>query len=136
MILKALDDGIPEHRFARPLARFVTTIRTSITMLRDICPAIERRKDEPAAAAALTLFKHVKPLRQIEMAEPMNRMGAYTKPYAAGLVSRTRPELLAELPEPKKSTLTKPEGLAQMELKIQSLEKASSRSTSRTAAAS
>jgi hypothetical protein len=40
-----------------------------------------------------------------------------------GLVSRTRPELLAELPEPKKSTLAKPEELAQMELKIQSLKK-------------
>jgi ParB-like chromosome segregation protein Spo0J len=124
MILKALDDGVPEDKLARALARSITTIRMSRTMLRDICPeAIDLLKDKPVAAAALTLFKHVKPLRQIEMAELMNRMGNYTKPYAAGLVSRTRPELLAEPPKPKKSTRPKPEGLAQMELEMQSLEK-------------
>ena len=56
----------------------------SRTVLKDICAeAIELLKDKPVATAALSLFKHVKPLRQIEMAELMNRMGNYGKAYAA-----------------------------------------------------
>jgi ParB-like chromosome segregation protein Spo0J len=124
MILKALDDGVPDERLAKALDRSVTTIRMSRTMLKDICSeAINILKDKPVASAALSLFKHVKPLRQIEMAELMKRMGNYSKPYAAGLVSRTRPELLVEPPKPKKATKPKPEGLAQMEVEMQSLER-------------
>ena len=124
MILKALDDGVPDEKLARALGRSVSTIRMSRTVLKDICAeAIDLLKDKPVASAALSLFKHVKPLRQIEMAELMNRMGNYGKAYAAGLVSRTRPELLVELARPMKVTRPKPEGLAQMEVEMQSLER-------------
>ncbi len=61
-------------------------------------------------------------MRQIEMAEIMNRMHNYSKPYAAGLVSRTKPELLIERRKPKKAARPKPEGLAQMELEMRALE--------------
>jgi ParB-like chromosome segregation protein Spo0J len=124
MILKALDDGVPDEKLARALGRSVSTIRMSRTVLKDICAeAIDLLKDKPVASAALSLFKHVKPLRQIEMAELMNRMGNYGKAYAAGLVSRTRPELLVEMARPKKVTRPKAEGLAQMEVEMQSLER-------------
>jgi len=48
--LQALDDGVPDDKLARALARSVTTIRMSRTMLKDICPeAIELLKDKPPA---------------------------------------------------------------------------------------
>ena len=43
MIVKALDAGVPEDRLAKALNRPVATIRTSRTMLKDICDeALER----------------------------------------------------------------------------------------------
>ncbi len=124
MILRALDEGVPNDRLAQALARSIATIRMSRKLLKDICPeAIDLLKEKPVASAALSLFKHVKPLRQIEMAELMNRMGNYSKPYAAGLVARTRPEALVERPKSKKAAKPKPEGLAQMELEMQSLDR-------------
>ncbi len=124
MILKALNAGVPDERLAKALDRSVTTIRMSRTMLKDICAeALELLKDKPVATAALRLFKHVKPLRQIEMAELMTKMANYTRPYAAGLVSRTPPELLVETSKPKRPVRPKAEDLARMEVEMQALEK-------------
>jgi len=124
MILKALDAGVPEERLAKALNRSVQTIRTSRTMLKDICSeALELLKDKQVATNALRLFKLVKPMRQIEMAELMNKMGNYSKPYAAGLVSRTPQEMLTEQARPKKTARAKPEDLARMEVEMQTLER-------------
>jgi ParB-like chromosome segregation protein Spo0J len=124
MILKALDAGVPDERLAKALDRSVTTIRMSRTMLKDICAeALELLKDKPVATAALRLFKHVKPLRQIEMAELMTKMANYTRPYASGLVSRTPPEYLVEQTKVKRPVRPKPEDLARMEVEMQALEK-------------
>ena len=123
MILKALDEGVPDEKLAKALDRSVATIRLSRTLLKDICAeAIDLLKDKPIGSAALSFFKHVKPMRQIEMAEIMNRMRNYSKPYAAGLVSRTKPELLVERRKSKKPPRPKPEGLAQMDLEMRALE--------------
>jgi ParB-like chromosome segregation protein Spo0J len=124
MILKALDAGVPDERLAKALDRSLTTIRTSRTMLKDICAeALDLLKDKPVAAGALRLFKHVKPLRQIEMAELMNKMANYSKPYAAGLVSRTPAECLVEQAKPKRPARQKPEDLARMEVEMHTLER-------------
>jgi ParB-like chromosome segregation protein Spo0J len=124
MILKALDAGVPDGRLAKALDRSLSTIRTSRTMLKDICAeALELLKDKPVATAALRLFKHVKPLRQIEMAELMNKMANYSKPYAAGLVSRTPAEYLVEQLKAKRPPRQKPEDLARMEVEMRTLER-------------
>jgi ParB-like chromosome segregation protein Spo0J len=126
MIVKALDAGVPEERLAKALNRPVATIRTSRTMLKDICPeALELLKDKPIKEAALRLFKHVKPLRQIEMAEMMNRMANYGKAYAAAFVSRTKEDLLAEpgSSNVKRPARPKPEDLTRMEAELQALER-------------
>lgn len=124
MILKALDAGVPEPRLAEALNVSRATIRTSRSMLKDICPeALELLKDKPVAVAAFCLFKQVKPLRQIEMAELMNKVANYSKSYAAALVSATKPDLVAEQVNGKRPTRPKPEDLARMEIEMQSLEK-------------
>jgi ParB-like chromosome segregation protein Spo0J len=124
MIVKALDAGVPEERLAKALNRPVSTIRTSRTMLKDICvEALELLKDKPINEEALRLFKHVKPLRQIEMAEMMNKMANYGKAYAAAIVSRTKEDLLAEPGNVKRPARPKPEDLARMEAEMQALER-------------
>jgi hypothetical protein len=77
MIVKALDAGVPDERLAKSLNRPIATIRMSRTMLKDICDeALELLKDKPINDSALRLFRHVKPLRQIEMADLMNKMAS------------------------------------------------------------
>jgi hypothetical protein len=92
-------------------------------MLKDICPeALELLKDKPVATAAFALFKQVQPIRQIEMAELMNKMKNYSKSYAAGLVSRTKADLLADEAPAKRPARPKLEDIARMETELQSLE--------------
>ena len=124
MIVKALDAGVPEDRLAKALNRPVATIRTSRTMLKDICDeALELLKDKPIKEAALRLFKHVKPLRQIEMADLMNKMANYSKAYAAAIVSRTKPELLNAQADVKPPGRPKSEDLARLEAEMETLER-------------
>jgi ParB-like chromosome segregation protein Spo0J len=124
MILRALDAGVPDERLAKALNRSAKTIRMSRTMLKDICPeALELLKDKPVSTASFALFKNVKPIRQIEMAELMNKVTNYGKGYAAGLVSTTKADLLAERPQVKRRPKPKAEDLLQMEAEMQTVER-------------
>jgi len=124
MIRRALDAGVPDARLAAALNRSPRTIRMSRTILKDICAeALELLKDKPVAAATFALMKHVKPIRQIAMAELMNQMANYGKGYATGLVSTTKPELLADRPKVKRPARPKPEDLLQMEAEMQTVER-------------
>jgi ParB-like chromosome segregation protein Spo0J len=125
MIVKALDAGVPEERLASALGRSLATIRHSRSLLNDISPdALELLKDKPVASATFRYLKHVVPVRQLEMAELMIKMNNYSKTYAAGLVSRTKPEQVAVLPpNSRRGTRKKPEDLARMELEMDALER-------------
>jgi ParB-like chromosome segregation protein Spo0J len=124
MIVKALDAGVPDERLAKALNRPVATIRMSRTMLKDICAeALELLKDKPIKEAALRIFKHVKPLRQIEMADLMNKMANYSKGYATAIVSRTKPDMLVEPANVTVPARPKPEDLARMEVEMEALER-------------
>jgi ParB-like chromosome segregation protein Spo0J len=125
MIVKALDAGVPEERLASALGRSLTTIHNSRSLLKDISPdTLELLKDKPVASATFRYIKHVNPVRQLEMAELMIKMNNYSKAYAAGLVSRTKPDQLATLrPDSRRGTRKKPEDLARMELEMETLER-------------
>src|SRR5690348_9050267 len=123
MILRTLEAGVPEERVAKALDRPVSSIRMSRTVLKDICEeALELLKDKPITNAALRVFAQVQAPRQIEMAEIMVKMANYSKAYAAAMVSRTKPELLALSPK-KRPTRPKPGDLARMEAEMDALER-------------
>jgi ParB-like chromosome segregation protein Spo0J len=124
MIMKALDAGVPEERLARALNMNPTTIRSSKSLLTDICPeAIEILKDKPVTEAALRAMKRVKPMRQIEMAELMVTSGTYTKAYAEALAMTAPADQQVEQAATKKAAATRPEELARMENELKALEK-------------
>ena len=124
MIMKALDAGVSEERLARALNMNPTTIRSSKSLLTDICPeAIEILKDKPVTEAALRAMKRVKPMRQIEMAELMVTSGTYTKAYAEALAMTAPADQQVEQPATKKAAVTRPEELARMENELKALEK-------------
>lgn len=124
MILKALDAGVPEDRIAKALNVSPQTVRGNRSLLQDICPeALELLRDKQVAQATLALFKKVKPLRQIEIAEIMVAAATYTSTYARALVMTTAKELLVDPDSPKKIPGIKPEDLARLQHEMRVQEK-------------
>jgi ParB-like chromosome segregation protein Spo0J len=123
MILKALEAGVDEARLAKALNLARGTVRDSRKMLKDICPeAIDLLKDKPVATGALRVFKQVKPLRQIEMADLMIASATYTKPYAEALLAATPRQNLVDSGKSKRAHAARPEDIAKMEAEMQALE--------------
>jgi ParB-like chromosome segregation protein Spo0J len=123
MILKALEAGVDEVRLAKALNLARGTVRDSRKMLKDICPeAIDRLKDKPIATGALRVFKRVKPLRQIEMADLMIASATYSKPYADALLAATPRHNLVDRGGSKRADASRPEDVAKMQAEMQALE--------------
>jgi ParB-like chromosome segregation protein Spo0J len=124
MILKTVEAGVDEAKLSKALNLTRHTLRESRTMLKDICPeAIELLKDKHVAIAAFRLFKQVKPLRQIEMADLMIAAATYTKAYAEALVIATPRANLVDPVKSKRSEATRPEDVAKMQTEMQALER-------------
>jgi hypothetical protein len=123
MIMKALAGGVSDERIAKTLNMTIEAVRAHRSLLSGICPeAIDALRDKPIGEHALRYFKHVKPMRQLEMADLMNASGNYTTSYARALASVT-PD--AERIEAKmgKPAGARPEDLARMESEMAALQK-------------
>jgi hypothetical protein len=123
MIMKAMAGGVTDERIAKTLNLSVETVRSYRSMLSGICPeAIDALRDKPIGEVGLRCFKHVKPMRQLEMADLMNASGNYTTSYAKALVSLTPNKERVESSVPKAAG-TRPEDLARMENEMAQLQK-------------
>ena len=124
MILKALDAGVPEDRIAKALNIAIDTVRHHRSLLKDICQeAVAILQDKPIANETIAIYKKVKPIRQIEMAEVMVAAGTYTATYARALMMTTPKEQLVNPESVKKLPGVKPEDLARMEHEMRIQEK-------------
>jgi ParB-like chromosome segregation protein Spo0J len=124
MILKALDAGVPEERIARALNISVSTVRGHRSMLKDICPeAVQTLQDKQIAQETIAVFKRVKPIRQIEMAEMMVGAGTYSATYARALMMTTPKEHLVNPDSFNRLPGVKPEDMARIEHEVRIQEK-------------
>ena len=120
MIMNPIEAGVPEDRIAKVLNVNPQTIRDGRTKLDGIsADALEILKDKPIAVMALTVFKKVKPYRQVEMAELMVMANTYTAPYAKAMLAATSADQLTEAPKLE----TKPEQLAKLENEMRTTER-------------
>src|SRR3546814_16365568 len=72
MILRAIENGVPEERLARALNVNVGNIRHKRVLLDGICPeAIALLRDKHVPINTFGELKKLKPVRQIEAAESM-----------------------------------------------------------------
>jgi ParB-like chromosome segregation protein Spo0J len=123
MILKARAGGVSDERIATTLSLSVETVRSYRSMLSGICPeAIDALRDKPIGEAALRQFKHVKPMRQLEMADLMNASANYTASYAKALVSVTPDDERVDT-KAAKPALARPADLARMESEMDQIRK-------------
>ncbi|ADW68076.1 plasmid partitioning protein RepB C-terminal domain-containing protein [Granulicella tundricola] len=107
MILKAIANGVTEERLAVGLSIDIEAIRRRRNLLDGICPeAVDMLKDKRISHDTFSSLRKMKPLRQIEAAELMISASNYTSPFAAVILSVTKPELLEK--PPKKSTRADP----------------------------
>ena len=124
MILKAIDAGVPEDRIAKALNLSIDTVRKHRSFLKDICQeAVVILQDKPISNETFSIFKKVKPIRQIEMAEVMVSAGTYTATYARALMMTTPKEQLVNPESVKKLPGVKPEDLARIEHEMRIQEK-------------
>lgn len=124
MIMKAIQNGVGPDRIAAALAKNERDIVSSMNLLDGLHPdAVDALKDKDICIGAIRLFKRVKPLRQIEMAELMVSANTYSKGYVEALLVGTPKEQLTH-PEvakvPKGLTVTE---IARMEQEMESLQR-------------
>ena len=123
MLMKALDEGVPEGRLARVLNVDIPKLREKRDLLRGICPeAVGLLRARDVGAEAIRSLRLVKPLRQIEMAELMIAAHNFTGSYARALYLSTQRDQLANPEKPKEADGVSSVEIARMEKEMETLE--------------
>lgn len=103
MILKAIEDGVPQERIARALNVNVDYIRRKRALLDGICPeVVEMLEDKHVPVNTFAELKKMRPVRQIEAAQLMVAMNKYSITYAKSLVGATPSSQLVDQSKPKR----------------------------------
>lgn len=90
MIMRAVNQGVTAEQIAKALDIEPAKIRANFTLLEGIhTDAVDILKNKPITAAALRLFRKVKPPRQIDMAQLMVSANNFTAAYSEALVIGT-----------------------------------------------
>jgi hypothetical protein len=116
MILKAIEDRVPEDRIARALNIDINTLRQKKKLLHGVCPeAVEILKDKSVSSHVFAVLKKMVPMRQIEAVELMVAMDRYTESYARALLAATPQIQLVPDAKPKQVKGISHEQMALME---------------------
>lgn len=122
MIMKAVENGVPDERIAATLSVNVAAIRKKMNLLDGVCPeAVSLLKDKRISAPALREVKRVVPMRQIEMAELMIAAHNYSSSYAKCLYTATPPDQRLEAESGPPADGLSPEDRARMEREMQEM---------------
>lgn len=122
MILRAIENGVPEKRIATALNVDVECIRRKADLLDGICPEVAvLLKDKPTTAGAFREIKRAKPMRQIEMAELMVSSHNFSVDYAKCLIAAAPPEQLIDDNRPKDANGLTADEMARMEREMETL---------------
>jgi hypothetical protein len=95
MILKALENGVAEKQFANALSLNVLDLRRRRDLLDEICrEAVFLLRNGNVAMGVFTVWRKMKPARQVEAAEHMIAAITDSIAFAKALLSVTSAELL------------------------------------------
>jgi hypothetical protein len=95
MILKALENGVPEERLSQALGIPLKNLRIRRDLLNGICPeAVQLLRNKKVSIGVFGVLRKMKPLRQIEAAEHMVSGNTYSVSFARSLLAVTKPEML------------------------------------------
>lgn len=124
MILKAIENGVPEERIAKALDVNISNIRHKRRLLEGICPeAAELLKDKHCPINTFRSLKKMRPLRQVEVVELMIAMDNYSVMYSKALLAATPQDRLVEPGKLKKFKGISVEQIARMEAEMANLQR-------------
>jgi hypothetical protein len=113
---------VSEERIAEVLGIDVKSVYRKRDLLKGICPeAVELLRDKPISHEALKELRHVKPMRQIEIAELMVTTNNYRSPYAKCLILATDPDQRVETPPGNGKQRLRPADAARIEQEMRHL---------------
>ncbi len=119
MILKAVENGVPEERIAKALDVNVSNIRYKRRLLEGICPeAAELLKDKHCPIYTFHSLRKMKPMRQVEVVELMIAMDSYSVTYSKALLAATPQDQLVDAGKPKNFKGISAEQIARMEIEM------------------
>lgn len=124
MIVRAIGNGVTPEQIAKALDIDVGKITSNLSLLDGIhSDAVELLKDKPISSAALRLFKKVKAVRQIDMAQLMVSANNYARAYAEALVIGTPAGQILDSKKGKAVPGISHEEVVRMEKEMESLER-------------
>lgn len=124
MVIRAIEQGVTAAQIAKSLDIDVSKIKKTVNLLDGIHPdAVEILKNKPISAGTLRLFRKVKSVRQIDMAQLMVSGSNYSKAYAEALLVGTHPDHFVETGKPKTIRGMSEEEILRMEKEMESLER-------------
>jgi hypothetical protein len=124
MIREAVKRGATPDKIAKALNVDVAQIIQRLNILNGIHPdAIELLKTKQISANALRLFRKVKAVRQIDMAQLMVAANNYTCAYAEALIIGTAADQLLEKHRAKAKPGISDEDISKMEKEMESVER-------------
>jgi predicted HD phosphohydrolase len=124
MIVRAMNSGVTAQQIAKALDIDVGKIKGHINLLEGIHPdAVDLLKDKHITETALRLFRKVKAVRQIDMAQLMVSGNNFTRAYAEALVIGTPPDQLADRSKPKAVRGMSHDEIARMEKEMEAVER-------------
>jgi hypothetical protein len=124
MILKAIENGVPEERIAKVLKVNVSNIRDKRRLLEGICPeAVELLKDKHCPMYTFHSIRKMKPMRQVEVVELMIAMDNYSVTYSKALLAATPQDQFIDTGKPKSFKGISAEQIARMETEMANLQR-------------
>ncbi len=124
MILKAVENDVPEERIARALDVNVSNIRHKRRLLEGICPeAAELLKEKHCPINSFQSLRKMKPMRQVEVVELMIVMDNYSVSYTKALLAATPQVQLVDTGKPKSFKGISAEQIARMETEMANLQR-------------
>ena len=123
MILKAIENGVSEHRIAEALGVHVESIRRRRDLLRGICPeAVHVLKHHKLPVDTARILRKFRPVRQTEVAKLMVAANNSSVAYVKALYAATNPSQLRNPVKKRVKGLTDEERRS-MELEMANIER-------------
>lgn len=120
MIMKAVKNGVSPKRIAEALHIDLAAIRARMNLLNGVHKeVVDMLKAKQMAHSVFQIFKKVKPLRQIEMAELMISANNFSRAYAEALFTGTLKEHLVNPHEAKKAKNLSADEITRMEREME-----------------
>lgn len=122
MILKLVENGMPERRIAEVMRVDISTLRTKIRLLDGITSEVtELLKDKRCPVTSIRLLRQMKPARQLQVASLMVSMNTYSSRFVTTMLETSSPADRIVVKNTRTPKLT-PEQVEQMQTEMNGLQ--------------